>query len=293
MTPTPLPSWLDRHEFPFAPALIPLEGDETLSVTDVGSGRALVFSHGTPTWSYEWRHHLRALSQGQRCIAPDHLGFGLSPRPRDADYRPEAHARRFLLLLDALGLDRYGLVLHDYGGPFALDAALDHPERLERIVLYNTFAWPFDDPPSRKRTAALAGSGAFRLLYRHLNFSFVIAKSAWGRTKKASKDTWRPYLSVFPDKDARELVLFALARSLAGAADFFASLEQRLDRLAQVPVHIIWGLEDSAFPPRDLARFRAALPQASVLELAEAGHWPHEEQPDVCVASVQEFLART
>jgi haloalkane dehalogenase len=63
MAPTPLPGWLNRDEFPFQPNLIELGNGEQLSVTDVGSaGPNLIFSHGTPTWSYEWRHHLRTFA---------------------------------------------------------------------------------------------------------------------------------------------------------------------------------------------------------------------------------------
>jgi haloalkane dehalogenase len=291
MQPTPLPSWLDRAAFPFEPHLVDVGSGEQLSVTDVGTGRAVVFSHGTPTWSYEWRHHLRALSEGQRCIAPDHLGFGLSPRPAEADYRPEAHAQRFLRLLDRLGLDRYSLVVHDFGGPFALEAALAHPERVERLVLYNTFAWAFGDTPKTRRLAALAGGGLFRWMYRNLNLSFVIARSAWGDRSTMTRDTWKPYRVLFPDGDSRERVLFALAKSMQGSADYCEGLFRRLDRLAQIPVHLVWGMKDTAFPPRALARFRTVFPRASVLEVETAGHWPHEEQPDRCVASVKAFLA--
>lgn len=289
---TPIPAWLDRREFPFQPSLIDVGENETLSVIDVGSGPVLLFSHGTPTWSYEWRHHLRVLSKTHRCIAPDHLGFGLSPRKMNGDYRPEAHARRFAALIERLGVERYGLVFHDFGGPIALAAALERPERVEHIVMYNTFAWALGEVAETKRLAELAGSRLFRWLYRYLNFSFVIARAAWGDRRTRTNVTWAPYTRLFPDADSRERVLFALAKSMIGSANYFSSLWQRLDRLASVPIHLLWGMKDPAFPPSALARFESAFPHASKLELATAGHWPHEEQPDVCVASVQAFLAR-
>ena len=80
-----VPTWVDRDAFPFTPKRI-----DGLSVIDEGSGPPVVFSHGTPTWSYEWRHLIRGLSPTHRCIAVDHLGFGLSDPPNDADYSPEA-----------------------------------------------------------------------------------------------------------------------------------------------------------------------------------------------------------
>jgi haloalkane dehalogenase len=289
--PSPIPVWLDRAAFPWHPDFVEVGEGERLSVTDTGEGPTLLFSHGTPTWSYEWRHHLRALGGRYRCIAPDHLGFGLSPRPADADYRPEAHARRFAALLDALRVGRYTLVAHDYGGPFALAAALDRPERVERIVLSNSFAWSVASVgPRERRMARLAGSALFRWMYRRLDLSFVISRSAWGDRRTMTAGTWRPYRALFPDADSRERVLWALARAMEGSATFCNGLWQRLDRLRGVPVHLIWGMRDTAFPPSALARFRTAWPHASVLELTEAGHWPHEEQPERCVASVAAFL---
>src|SRR5687767_8145717 len=92
-------------------------GDGEQHVVDLGSGRPLFFVHGTPSWSFEYRHLVRALAPRYRCIAPDLLGFGRSDRPAQASYAPEAHAARLLRLFDALELHDVTLVLHDFGGP--------------------------------------------------------------------------------------------------------------------------------------------------------------------------------
>lgn len=289
---TELPSWLDQTAFPFAPGRVDLGHGEVLSVTDVGRGPTVVFSHGTPTWSFEWRHMLQALSGSYRCIAPDHLGFGLSARPTGADYRPEAHARRFAQLLEKLELERYRLVVHDFGGPFALDAAFRAPERVQSLTVINSFAWSFGDTPQRRRMAWLAGTPLFRFAYGAFNLSFAIARSAWGDRSTMTKETWAPYLPVFPDAESRRRVLWALARSMSASADYCDSLWQRRDALRDVPTHFIWGLKDSAFPPDVLARFQAGFPHATTFTLPEAGHWPHEEQPAACAGSLAEFLAR-
>ncbi len=291
MTPrTPLPTWLDRSAFPFDPTLVTLASGEQLSVTRVGRGPTVVFSHGTPTWSYEWRHHLLNLRADFDCVAPDHLGFGLSPRPVDGDYRPEAHAARFRALLDALGVDRYHLVVHDFGGPFALDAALEQPERVASLVCFNTFAWDYGDTPVGRRRAWAAGTGLFRWLYRHLNFSFLLSRSAWGDRGTDTKATWAPYRRLFESKDDRERVLWALAKAMRASAPFCASLWDRRERLAKTPIHLVWGLADSAFGPDTLERLRGAWPHASCTALEGAGHWPHEEQPDRCVEEVRRFV---
>ncbi len=111
------PNWLDRVEYPFAPRRVSTTDGE-MSCVDEGAGEVVVLVHGTPTWSFEWRHVIRALRPTHRVVAPDHLGFGLSDRPAGADYRPEAHARRFAECMAAVlpvG-QAVTLVVHDLAG---------------------------------------------------------------------------------------------------------------------------------------------------------------------------------
>ena len=279
-----LPAWLDREAYPFTPRRI-----DELSVIDEGTGPVVVFSHGTPTWSFEWRHLIKGLSATHRCIAPDHLGFGLSSRPVDADYSPEAHAERFGRLIEELKLERYTLVVHDFSGPIALDSALAHPERIERLVVLNSIAWPFVDDPRMKKTASWAEGALFKWAYRNLNMSFVIARSAWGSAPRPAA-IWSHYKAPFTDKDSRERVLWALAKSLGASTPFFQTLWDRRARLEKTPIHIIWGLADPAFDSAVLQRFRHAWPHASVTELPKAGHWPHEEEPALCLEVLRAFL---
>lgn len=253
-----------------------------LNIVDVGSGPTVVFAHGTPTWSYEWRHLVEALKSTHRCITVDHLGFGNSPRPVDADYSPEAHAERFADVIGELGLTKYTLVVHDFGGPIALAGDLS---KVERLIVFNSFAWPL-----KSAAARFAGSALFKWLYRAFNFSFVIAKSAWGDQKTRTEALWETYTSKFPDADSRERVLFALAKSLSGSAAFFAKVEKNV---RDIPALIVWGMKDNAFTGKDLERWKRMLPRATTVELKTAGHWPHEEQPEVTVKAVQDFLLKT
>src|SRR5688572_10801004 len=117
--PMSIPAWLDRSEYPFTSKWADVR-DGRIHYIDEGAGSPALFVHGTPTWSFEFRHVIRAAMDSSRCIAPDHLGFGLSERPGDASYTPEAHAARLREFVDVLGLDRSSLVVQDYGGPIGL-----------------------------------------------------------------------------------------------------------------------------------------------------------------------------
>lgn len=285
------PAWLDRQAYPFAPRFLPLTAGR-MHYVDEGQGETILFVHGTPTWSFEFRHLIRALSKTHRCVAPDALGFGLSERPRDFAYTPEAHAAVLAEFVQKLGLTNYTLVVHDFGGPIGLPLCLHHPDQVSRLVLFNTWMWPFDDDPEMQKKGRIAGGAIGRLLYRHVNFSLrVLTPYAYGDKKKLTPAIHQQYLSVFPDADSREQVLWALAKSLNGSRDYYSSLWEQRNKLQERPALILWGMKDRAFPPHMLDKWRVMLPAATVVPIENAGHWPHEEAPDTVVSLMAKFLS--
>jgi len=269
--------------------------DGEMHYVDEGTGPPILFVHGTPTNSYEYRHLIAALSTRFRCIAPDHLGFGESSRPRAFAYTPEAHARVLKEFVERLDLKDLTLVVHDFGGPIGLPLVAGRGElgvgSVKQVVILNSWAWPLDDDPKMARGARLIGGAIGRFLYRYANASLrLIMPSAYGDRKKLTKEIHRRYLDVFRDRDARVLVLHALAKSLLGSRAHYQSLLDRLERLCAMRVLIVWGMKDSAFQPYQLARWRRLLPEAQVETIESAGHWPHEEEPARVVAAIERFL---
>lgn len=258
---------------------------------DAGSGPPLLFVHGTPTNSYEFRHLIAALSATHRCIAPDHLGFGKSDRPASFAYTPEAHAEVLRECVGRLGLDRFTLVVHDFGGPIGLPLALAEDSRVERVVIVNSWAWPLNDDPKMARAAAFIGGAVGRMLYRYANASLrLIMPSAYGDKRKLTKDIHRQYLEVFRARHARVLVLHALAKALLGSRAHYQSLLDRIGALRRMPVLVVWGMKDTAFQPYQLERWQSLLPDAAVAKIEGAGHWPHEEEPARVIAALERFL---
>jgi pimeloyl-ACP methyl ester carboxylesterase len=285
------PRWLDRGAYPFQSHFLGLPQGR-MHYVDEGDGEPVVFVHGTPTWSFEFRSLIRAVRGFRRAIAPDHLGFGLSERPARFAYTPEAHAEAFEAFVDGLGLERFALVVHDFGGPIALPVALKNPDRISQLVVMNSFMWPLDVDRDIAKNASFAGSELGRILYRHLNASLRLAMpNAFFDRQKLTPELHRQYLSVFPDGASRERVLWQLARSLLGSSGFYAQLWQRREALRTIPALLIWGMQDIAFTPHHLGRWQRALPQAHTLDIGNAGHWPHEEQPHLVAAAVRRFLA--
>jgi haloalkane dehalogenase len=295
-----VPSWLDRAAYPFKHRWLELTGGRRMHYIDEGEGEALLFVHGTPTWSFEWRHLVRELSKEYRCIAPDLVGMGLSDRPSDFAYTPEAHAQSLIEFARRLSeptgegrkpLDRFTLVLHDYGGPIGLPILFQSPARVNGVVLINTWAWSFEDDAFMAGRGRMVKGALGRFMYRWLNAPLrLLTPSVFADRKKLTREIHAQYLAVFPDRHSRGQVLWPFARAILGSSAFYDGLWRQLAVLRQKPVLIVWGMKDDAFRPYMLERWCTALPEARVLELP-VGHWPHEEAPQPIVSALREFMS--
>ena len=281
-----IPGWVDRREYPFEPRELDVEGGR-LSYVDEGEGAPIVMVHGTPTWSFLYRHLIRELSPRYRCVAPDHLGFGLSDRPADWSYRPEDQARNLARLIETLGLKDITLAVHDYGGPIGLAYALDHPENVRRLVLFNTWMWSFTGDRRVAWPARILGGRLGRYLYEKRQFSVrVMLRHAVADRRRYTREVEQHYLQAL---DGHATWIYA--RELLGSGAWFASLWARRDRIARIPTILIWGMKDPAFA-RYLPRWRQVFEQAEVVQLADCGHAPPEERAPESLLFLTRFLER-
>ena len=127
------PPWLSDELFPFPSRWFISPDGHRMHYVDEGSGPVIVFLHGNPSWSFEYRHLIGELRHDFRCIAVDHVGFGLSSRSLwKQDHTPQAHAGRFSALMDHLDVRDATLYMSDWGGPVGLHFACHQPERVNR-----------------------------------------------------------------------------------------------------------------------------------------------------------------
>jgi haloalkane dehalogenase len=126
-------------DFPFESSYRQLDGMR-LAHLDEGDGPPVVFFHGEPTWSFLWRKVIPPVRDaGYRCIAPDLPGFGRSDKPVDIDwYSYDRHTAAVAPLFEELDLHDVTVVVHDWGGPIGLRLAVEHPDRISRIVVLDT-----------------------------------------------------------------------------------------------------------------------------------------------------------
>jgi haloalkane dehalogenase len=287
-----VPGWLDREQFPFESRFLATRFGRVHYV-DEGpeDGEVVLLVHGTPSWSFEYRHLIPVLARTRRVIAIDHLGFGLSERPADFAYTPEAHTDVLRDVIERLGLTRLALVVHDYGGPIALPIAIALPERISSLVVMNTWLWSLETDRSFFRKARFAASALGRLLYRWLNASLrLLMPSSYADRRKLTPLIHGQYLAPFRLRADRERVLWTLARSLITSSPSFGKIWDARARLASIPSLVVWGLGDSALPPYMLERMRQALPHARVETLSGVGHFPQEEAPDELGRLLDGFL---
>jgi pimeloyl-ACP methyl ester carboxylesterase len=306
-----LPGWVDRSLWPHPPQWIEVEaGGHRARVHHVDLGPrdapVLLFVHGTPTWSFVWRHFLADLARDYRVVAVDHLGFGLSDRPPPSDprhsrpgasgfgYRPRDHAEILGQVVEGLGLERLTPVLHDFGGPIGLGWALEHVHRLDGLVLFNTWAWSLAGTPAHRMSRILGGR-AGRFLYRR-NFSpRVLLPMGFAQKSRLPDEVHRHYLEAFPSPHPTQApharhAPWVLARELGASGPWYDTLWERRDRLAGLPLLLCWGVRDPAFGASDLARWQGAFPQATVEAVEDAGHFVQEEAPARGCAALRRWL---
>ncbi len=281
--------WLDRTMYPFVSRDIPLAAG-VMHYVDEGAGEPIVFVHGTPTWSFLWRHAIASLRATHRVIAPDHLGFGLSEKPGDCT--PAAHAANLAELIGRLGLRRITLVAHDFGGPIAMAYALAHPENVARIAIVNSWMWNHDDPRIR-RMSRLVASPIGKWLYFGLNASprFIIP-SAYADRRKLTPAIHRHYMMPFARRRDR-MATWVLGRELTGSDAFFDSLWTRRAAIGSTPLLLAWGARDPAFGTGYRDRWLAAFPHAQHVGFPNAGHFVQEEAPEELTATLASFVSAT
>ncbi|MCA9936272.1 MAG: alpha/beta fold hydrolase [Anaerolineales bacterium] len=285
-----IPTWIDQTEYPFTPQQFELPIGQ-MSYLDEGTGEPIVMVHGNPAWSFVYRHLIKGLRGKYRCIAMDHIGFGLSDKPFDWSYLPQAQAANLQIFLDSLDLRDMTLVVQDWGGPIGLSYAINNPERVKRLVILNTWLWPVNDDWYYRGFSGFMGSGLGRFLIRRYNFfAKSVVRTAFGDKTKLTPHIHAHYLNPLPTPQSRK-GSWVFPREIIGSTDWLAQLWAQRERLTDKQVMIAWGMKDIAFREKELNRWRVLFPQAAVTRYADAGHYVQDEKGPELAVLVDEFMA--
>ena len=271
-----------------------------LHYLDEGAGDPVVMLHGNPTWSFYYRNLVLALRGKYRCIAPDHIGCGLSDKPPESvyDYSLKSRIDDLEALLDHLALhENVTLVLHDWGGMIGMACAARRPGRIKRIIASNTAA--FRLPDAKRFPASLWLGRNTRLgewLILHKN-AFCRAAARWCVTRKPlPPDVRALYLMPYDSPEHRIAVLkfvqtIPLTASDPGY-DVVFGVEMLRSLFAEVPMLLLWGMKDFVFDRHFLAAWQHHYPHAEAHTWPDCGHYLLEDAGDEAIAKVKEFLAR-
>ncbi len=283
--------WLDRQEYPFKSHFLPLK-EGKIHYIDEGSGEVILFVHGTPTWSFVYRNYIKQLSKKYRCIAIDHLGFGLSDKPKDFLGTPEQHSENLQHLIDTLQLKDITMVVHDFGGPIGLSCAIAQAQNIKRIVLFNTWLWETKDDQDAQKINKILHSRLGNFIYLYTNFSpKVLLKKAFYNAKLLSKKIHRHYCKPFPNKNSR-YGLLKIGKSLIGSSDWYQKQWEKMDLIADKPVLVLWGLKDDFIKENNLDKWAGKLKNKTI-HTFEAGHFVQEEKLEESMDCLKKWLANT
>lgn len=259
-------------------------------VIDEGSGEPVLLLHGYPQSSSCWRHQIPALALNHRVVAPDWPGFGCSEPPASAASY-DAEVARIEQLARALGLQRFNLILHDYGGFLGLGYVLRNPHRVLRLALLNTRGhgifrpWFYRFSLGQRRAATHVPGLVRRLPLRGLHHHALRRYRQLGCFDAALEDD---YLGWMDDSSGRQTFV-----------DFFTHYHvPRIPELAagldeiRCPTAIIWGDRDPYIPFETARELADCIPNATLTRLRGGDHYIMEQRPDQVTAALLDLLAR-
>lgn len=284
---------------------LPTGVDLDVTVGGPRGAEALIFLHGFPESHRTWRHQLAGLSDSYFVVAPDQRGYaGSSKPPQVSDYEPSKPVEDLIALADALDVERFTLVGHDWGGAIAWMAALKHPERIRRLVIANAphpyifqrsliedreqreasqYIRTFRDPLFETKLGAMGLEKFFEISFmRHAD-----GKLLSDEEKETYLDQWRT-----PGAFTAMLNWYRASSIIVPETDEAAARPAFLDApfpSVTMPVLVIWGMRDTALLPVQLDGLSAFVDDLRVVEV-DAGHFVTWEAPDAVNGAIRAFL---
>lgn len=277
----------DRRLFPFESKWLD-SAVGPVHYIDEGGGDPILFLHGNPTWSFLYRGIVIRLRKSFRCIAMDYPGFGLSVHPENYGYTPGEHAEVVGELIRSLDLRDLTIMGQDWGGPIGMRVALDEIARLRGLVMGNTWYWPLD-AWQLKAFAYVMGSAPMQtqILKRNL---FVEKLMPLGVKFPLADEVMRHYREALPTPKSR-IGVAEFPRQLFEAGLWLGDLaDQVAEKLANVPLLLVWGIGDVLYPRTIMERFREDFRLAAVHRL-DAKHFIQEDAPGEIAEAIEGFLS--
>jgi pimeloyl-ACP methyl ester carboxylesterase len=266
----------------------------------------LILLHGFPESHRTWRYVMRHFQDRYRLIAPDQRGFAGSSKPEGVEaYQPKNMVADLLALADHLGIAAFTLVGHDWGGAIAWMAALNHPDRITRLIMANA-AHPFtyqkalfDDPDQRM-------SAQYITEMRASDFEQKVIDMGWDAYFDSRFAEPSAAAHISPQERAIYLAQWQTPGAFTAMVNWYRAsplivppVEGEVPRPAYLnrpfppvtqPTLLYWAMDDYALRPSLLDGIETLVPELTLVK-APGGHFVPWEQPEALIAAIEDFLA--
>lgn len=267
-----------------------------------GSGRPLMLVHGWPGFYYEWRLNIGPLSQNFDVVAPDMRGYAYTEKPDlapEKGYTPAVFAEDIRALLDHMGWDKASFVTHDFGAAWVQMFARTHPDRVEKLVLFNP---PYPGIGMRWLEPAHVRETWYQWFHQ-----LPWAEDLVGSSRKATDLYVRHFLSHWShDKTIwtdEEIAHFTEAFSQPGALRGGFNCYRAVFRTAgqgmtgnqkiEAPTLVLWGEDDAVLPLPWSDKLGDFFTNLTFRKVPDAGHWIMREKPELVNQAVIDFVKGT
>lgn len=265
---------------------------------------AIVLLHGFPESHRTWRHQIPELAKTHFVIAPDQRGFARSSKPEGAEnYTPDKTVGDLIALADHFGKDRFVLVGHDWGGAIAWMAALQHPNRVERLIIVNA-PHPFVFQKSLFDDMEQRAASQYIRLFRNPGLEAQLEAMGLGTffdttfARHADPALLAPERDAYLDEWSQPGAMTAMLNWYRASAIVVPGMDETPERPAfldgpfpslQMPVLVIWGMGDTALLPVQLEGLDQLVPDLKIVEV-DAGHFVPWENPAAVNATIRDWL---
>jgi pimeloyl-ACP methyl ester carboxylesterase len=288
---------------------VPLRSGATLNVALAGDPRnpPVILLHGFPESHRTWREIAPRLDDRFYLIMPDQRGFAGSDRPQDVEsYKTELLVDDIFTLAEALAIDRFALVGHDWGGAVAWSAALRGDPRLTRLAIVNA-PHPVVFQKSLIESADQRAASQYITAFRVPGFEKLVEKNGYDwffdRTfgghvdlAKIPEAEKQQYVAEWSQPGAFNAMLnwYRAAKVMVPPSGLTVPLPDWLLRAfpkVQVPTLVVWGIKDAALFPIQLDGLDELVEDLTIVRVPQAGHFAPWEAPNEVSAALRPFLA--
>ena len=263
---------------------------ERLAYLDVGEGRPVIVIHGFGGTMWQWEHQQVPLSREFRLLTPDLIGSGLSAKP-DIEYRPDEMLDYFVAFMDALNIQRAALVGNSMGAGLAIGMALEHPDRVSKLVLIDGFPANVRErltSPSIQR-ALDTPAPSWLASFGNWLFGGLLIESV---LKEMVHDPalLTPAVVERSNRNRQRPGVMRPLMTARGALPLWETgYAKRIGQIRHQTL-IVWGEEDRVFPIAVGEDLHRTITPSSLVRIPNAGHIPQWEQPDLVNPAMIDFL---